>query len=314
MKKILPLIVLGLVLCLVIILNVDHKQQEKEAAEVLALEEQLRPFNVKRQQLKKKITDLAEEYQAARRPKATTQILFTELDPRVYEVCYPIMKEREITGLLALSSKQLPGEKNCMKVEQFEQLLEEGWDVCVRFDDSARLSTQWTSLKKQLKKLNIEEPTTVYFAKDKYNSNLDATIEKCGFQIVIHHGEDGAPLIQTDDEKGIWHLGAIELQGKEPRSRFMEAIEGKGNLVTLIGFTIAEELYEERPFRSIIDTCKEYEYKEELLVVSPEDARIHFQNRTDEAGEAEKQEYLKKKADLESQIQELDKQIQELQK
>ena len=167
MRKALPLVALGLVLCLVFILNFDRKQQEKAAAEVLALEEQLRPLNVKRQQLKQQIENLADEYQAARRPKATTQILFTELDPRVYEVCYPIMKEREFTGILAISSKQLPGEKNCMKVEQFEQLLEEGWSVCIRFDDSARLSTQWTSLKKQLKKLNIEEPTTVYFVKDK---------------------------------------------------------------------------------------------------------------------------------------------------
>jgi hypothetical protein len=314
MRKALPLVALGLVLCLVFILNVDHKQQEKAAAEVLALEEQLRPLNVKRQQLKQQIENLADEYQAARRPKATTQILFTELDPRVYEVCFPIMKEREITGLLALSSKQLPGEENCMKVEQFEQLLEEGWSVCVRFDDSARLSTQWTSLKKQLKKLNIEEPTTVYFPKEIYKSNLDATIEKCGFQIVIHQGEENKPLVQEKDEKGLWHLGAVGLKGKEPRIRFMDAINKKGNIITLVGFTLEEEMYMETSFTSLLDSCKDYERKEELLIGSPEDARLHFQNRTDEAGEVEKQEYLANKAELEAKLIELEKQIQELQK
>ena len=313
MKKALPMVALGLLLVMAIILWTDHRQKKEEAKEVLALEEELRPLNVRRQKIKKQLEEIAEAYEAGRRPKATTQILFTELEPRVYELCYPIMKEHEFTGVLALSDQQLPGAENCMTEEQFEELLDAGWSVCVRFDDSAHLNTQWNALKKKLKNFNIDAPTTAYFAEGIYSSELDTAIEKCGFTIAIHHGEDGLPLVQKNDETGIWHLGAVGIRGKEPRLRFMEAIDGKANIITLVGFSLTEEMYVEKSFRSLLDTCKDYEVSEDLLIGSPEDARIHFQSRTVEAGEAEKQAYLDKKAKLEAKLEEVEKQIEELQ-
>ena len=313
MKKVLPMVALGLLLVMVIILWTDHRQKKEEAKEVLALEEELRPLNVRRQKIKKQLEEIAEAYEAGRRPKATTQILFTQLEPRVYELCYPIMKEHEFTGVLALSEQQLPGAENCMTEEQFEELLDAGWSVCVRFDDSAQLNTQWNALKKKLKNFNIDAPTTVYFADGIYDSGLDATIEKCGFTIAIHHGEEGLPLVQKNDETGIWHLGAVGIRGKEPRLRFMEAIDGKANIITLVGFSLTEEMYVEKSFRSLLDTCKDYEVSEDLLLGSPEDARAHFQSRTVESGEAEKQAYLDKKAKLEAKLEEVEKQIEGLQ-
>lgn len=312
-RKILPKVALGLLLVMLLILWINQRQVNEEAKEALVLEEQIRPLNIKRQKLKKQLEELADGYEAGRRPKATTQILFTEPDTRVYELCYPIMKEHEFTGVLALSAQRLPGAENCMTEEQLKELIEAGWSICVRFDDTTRLNAQWTSLKKQLKELNIEEPTTVYFAAGVYNSGLDATIEKCGFTIAIHHGEEGLPLVQANDEAGIWHLGSVGLKGNEPRLRFMEAIEAKANIITLVGFSLEEEMYVEKSFRAMLDSCSDYEASEELIIGNPEDARIHFQSRTVEAGEAEKQEYLKQKEALEAELAEVEKQIEKMQ-
>lgn len=312
-RRILPKIALGLLLVLALILWINQRQVNEEAKEALVLEEQLRPLNVKRQKLKKQLEELADGYEAGRRPKATTQILFTEPDARVYELCYPIMKEYGFVGVVALSAERLPGVENCMTEEQLTELIQAGWSICVRFDHATRLNAQWTSLKKQLKELNIEEPTTVYFATGVYNSGLDATIEKCGFSIAIHHGEEDLPLVQPNDEAGVWHLGSVGLRGNEPRLRFMEAIEAKANIITLVGFSLEEEMYVERSFRSMLDSCSEYVAKEELLLGNSEDARLHFQSRTVEAGEAEKQEYLKQKQTLEAELEEVEKQMEKLQ-
>lgn len=313
MKKKLPIVTLILLAVLGILLWTDNRQKEQEAQEVLALEEQLRPLNVKRQKLKKQLEDVEEAYEASRRPKATTQILFTELDSRVYELCYPIMQEYEFVGVLALSAQQLPGGENCMTMEQFKELLDVGWGICVRFNDSTRLNTQWNSLKKELDKLNIDYPTTAYFVDGVYDSGLDNMIEQCDFTIVVHHGENALPLVQSSDESGIWHLGSVGLKGNAPRTRFLEAIAAKANLATLIGFSAEDEMYNEKSFRSLLDSCKDYETSEDLLIASTEDARAHFQSRTEEAGEAEKQEYLEKKAQLEAELAEIEKQIEELQ-
>lgn len=312
-RRILPKIALGLLLVLALILWINQRQVNKEAKEALTLEEQLRPLNIKRQKLKKQLEELSDGYEADRRPKATTQILFTEPDARVYELCYPIMKEYGFVGVIALSAEQLPGTENCMTEEQLTELIQDGWSVCARFDNSTRLNAQWTSLQKQFKKYNLDDPTTAYFASGVYGKGLDAVVAQCGFTIAIHHGEEGLPLVQPNDEEGIWHLGSVGLKGHEPRLRFTEAIEAKANIITLVGFSVAEETYVEKSFRSMLDSCKQYVAKEELMVSGCEDARLHFKNRTQEAAEADKQAYLQQKQVLEAELAELEKQIEKLQ-
>lgn len=307
------LVALGALLIVAVILWANQKHEDKEAKEAFALEEQLRPLTIKRNKLKQQLEELERTYEAERRPRATTQILFTDPDARVYEVCYPIMKEYGLSGVIALSADRLPGEGNCMSEEQLKELIQAGWGVCARFNNAARLSGQWTSLKQEFKKYNLNEPTTVYFKSGVYNKGLDAAIEQCGFTIVVHHGEEGLPLVQPKDEAGVWHLGSVGIKGHEPRLRFTEAIEGKANIITLVGFSVAEEMYVEKSFRSMLDSCKQYVAKEELMVGSCEDARVHFQNRTQEAAEADKQAYLQQKQVLEAELAELEKQIEKLQ-
>ena len=312
-RKTRRLIALGMLLVMAAILWANQVHEDKQEKEAFALEEQLRPLTIKRQKLKQQLDELEKKYEAERRPRATTQILFTEPDTKVYEQCYPIMKEYKLTGVIALSAGRLPGTENCMSEEQLKELMQAGWSVCARFDNAARLGTQWTTLKKEFKKYNLEEPNTVYFASGVYNKGLDATIEQCGFTIVVHHGEEGLPIVQANDEAGLWHLGSVGIKGHEPRLRFTEAIEGKANVITLVGFSLADEMYVEKSFRSLISTCSEYVIKDELIVGNMEDAHAHFKNRSTEAGEVDKQEYLQQKQVLDEELAKVEKEIEKLQ-
>lgn len=312
-RKTRRLIALSLLLIMAVILWANQMHEDKEAKEAFALEEQLRPLTIKRQKLKQQLEELEKKYEAERRPRATTQILFTEPDARVYELCYPIMKEYKLTGVIALSEERLPGVEGCMSEEQLKELIQAGWSICARFDNATRLGTQWTSLKKEFKKYNLDEPNTVYLASGVYNKGLDATIEQCGFTIVVHHGEEGLPIVQSNDEAGLWHLGSVGIKGHEPRLRFTEAIEGKANVITLVGFSLAEEMYVEKSFRSMISSCSQYVAKDELIVGSMEDARAHFKDRSTEVGEIDKQEYLQQKQVLDAQLVEVEKEIEKLQ-
>lgn len=313
-KRIWTTIALCLAFLLGIFLFVENRKSMQVSQELLSLEEQLRPLNVKKQNLARELKELDRNYEAIRRPKATAQLLFTEADSRVYEVCYPLMKEQKLTGVLALSENSFPGMEKCMTEQQFKELLDEGWSICARFNSSARLTSQWDSLKKKLESIDVEQPTTAYFANTIYNTNLDSTLTKCGFSIVVHHGEQKLSVVQPKDENGIWHIGSVGLKGQNPKILFFDALEKQANLVTLINFTSEDELYTEKPFNDFISTCSQRVALEELLVVSPEDARAHFQNRIEEANPEAKQEYLTKKQELQTELEKVQKEIEELQK
>lgn len=313
-KRMWTALALFLALLLGLFVFIENKKSMQASQELLSLEEKLRPLNVKKQNLTRELKELDRNYEASRRPKATAQLLFTEADSRVYEVCYPLMKEQKLTGVLALSEQSFPGMEKCMTEQQFKELLDEGWSICARFNSSARLTSQWDSLKKKLDAIDAELPTTAYFANTVYNTNLDSTLTKCGFSIVVHHGEQKLPVVQPKAENGIWHIGAVGLKGQNPKILFFDALEKQANLATLINFTSEDELYTERPFNDFISTCSQRVASEELLVVSPEDARAHFQNRIEEANPEAKQEYLTKKKELQTELEKVQKEIEELQK
>lgn len=311
-KKIAPLVItLILVVFLGIFLMDEKKDEEKQAAEYIEMTEQMRPLLVKQQKLERELEELEENYISERSPKGTTQVIFTEMDPRVYTEIYPIMAKYEFTGILSISLSEYPGAEGCMSVPQFKELINAGWTVSITWDTETKLSAWWMILTAKVQELGIEMPTTAYFKSGAYSSDVDATLKEKGITAVYHHGEEHS-LIQTTYEEELWHLGAVGLMGEKPRFRMEEAIEIKGNVAFLVGFEREDELYNENSFVSMLNFFDTYSVADELLVGSVQDMVAHYQMRNQEAQGDIETNYANKKAELEAELATVKQQIEEL--
>jgi len=311
-KKVVSIVTIVLVIAMGLLLWSASEQEQKEAARQEEIAEKRRPLLVKKAELEQQIIDLEKQYEANRLPKGTTQVLFTGLEADVFNICYPIMKEYEYTGVLALSLTQLPGMEGLMTIEQFQQLIGEGWDICVKWDAETPVKKWWPELQTQMRKLGLETGSVVYFTTGAYSKSLDATLQQMGFSIVVHHGEEHDSLIQTADEEGIWHLGAVGFMGEKPRVRLTESVTQKGNITFLVGFQLEDEKYNERSFRSMLSYFDSYEANLELIVSDMEMARQHYRDRMASYEDTKEEEYKQARASLEEELAAVEAELSEL--
>ncbi len=310
-KKIIAIVALACAVVLGFFLWSSNQQEKEQAKEYMKLSEKQRPLLVKKEEIKQRLADLEKEYEASRIPKGTTQVIFTGLESEVYSVCYPIMKEQEYTGTLALSVDQLPGMEGRMTIEQFQELISAGWDVCVKWDAASDVKKWWPEWEKQLARLGVEATAVAYFTSGMYSKDVDEELQNKGISIVVHHGEE-ASLIQTVDEEGLWHLGAVGLMGEKPKLRLREAVAQKGNITYLVGFELEDERYDERSFRAMLDCFKEYEGTSELLVSNMGESRQHYRERSDVYEQEKLEAYNQKKAEVEAELEAVEKELSEI--
>lgn len=311
-KKIVTGVTIVLAIAMGVLLWSASKQNQEEATRHKQMEEKRRPLLVKKEKLEQQIIDLEKEYEASRLPKATTQMLFTGLEAEVFDICYPIMKEYEYTGVLALSLTQLPGMEGRITVEQFQQLISEGWNICIKWDAETPVRKWWPELQKQIRQLGLETGSVVYFTTGTYSRSLDAQLQQMGFSIVVNHGEEQDSLFQLNDEEGIWHLGAVGFMGEKPKLKLTEAIAQKGNITYLVGFELEEEQYEERSFRSMLSYFGSCEANSELIVSDMETARQHYRERLVTYEQTKEEEYKRARALLEEEFAAVEEELSKL--
>ena len=311
-KRIAAIITLILVVGLGVFLCSVNKREQEQALKYEEMDDARRPLTVKKQQIEQQLVELKDAYEADKMSKGTTQVIFTGLEEEIFSVCYPIMQQFEYMGTLAISLTQLPGMEGLMTVEQFQQLIDEGWDICVKWDSQTPVNHWWKELQNKMQQLGLESCSVVYFTAGTYKSSLDASLQAMGFTIVVHHGEESDSLIQQNEEEGLWHLGAVGLMGEKPKLRLNEAIAQKGNITYLVGFELEDEMYNERSFRSMLSYFDTYEANKELKVLNIEDARQHYRERVGIHDQEKENEYEKEKARLEEELAVIEEELSKL--
>ena len=312
MRKLIYIGTIALVVALGLFLWGVKQEEKKEKARVEAWEKERRPLEVKKEKLEKELSELNREYQNFTMPKATTQFLFAELDPKLYSACYPLMKKMGYTGTLILSSTQLPGMEGCISTEQFQELVNDGWDVCVQWDDGQSVSRWWPKLQAELTKLKIKVGKAVYFPKGTYRTELDKNIQQMGFSIAICEKEDQESPLQSQYEEGVWHIGAMGIMTEKPKIWLMEAIGQDSNVAFVVGFKQEHQLYNAGTFERMLKLIQEYELSGDMLVYDIEKTREYYHSRENGISAEVEAAYQTEKARLEKEIQTVKAQLKEI--
>ena len=210
-----------------------REEQKRAESQLLyeQMEEELRPLSVEMYDLENKLEELEKDYNSEQQGMGSLIFLFTDLDEIIYTDIFPQMQEYGFTGVLCLSADHIPGNEGCLTQPQLEELMAAGWECCLVWEEEMEYE-EWASVCQEVEEAaGIETPDTVYTMADTYNRDLDRFFEEQGFSAVIHHGEEALPLVQTDLEEGIWHLGAVAWIQNGAGSLLASAASQGGNLV-----------------------------------------------------------------------------------
>ncbi len=255
---------------------------------------------------------------------ATMTMVVTALDEMLYTTVYPIFKGTSrynskneslaLVGTVCLSDTELPGGEGNITLEQFEELMDEGWTAAIHIDhkDASDLPGYLDKLAGELSALGISMPNTAYFISGAYNTDLDAALFNHGIRNVIHHEERGLDLIGTDLESAMWRAGDIGWNSPGvANASFTALISSAGSLVFSLGF---EEWDSTRrfvgddmgnaSFSRMLDKFRECVRSESMLVGSLSDGK--------EAYREHNAEYLRLSPTLEPRRRELQAKIDDV--
>lgn len=311
MKKVAVILALVGAAVLSVLLWQTDKKEKQQSVQFEQMEKELAPLNVQKRELEKQIAVL--DTQAAQKieKKGTVIVLFTEARKEVYTQAYPIMKKYGYPGVVAISNEQFPGEEGCMSVSQFKALLKEGWSYAIRWEDDSDIGKWHEEMEKKLKKLKLQKSDVMYFTSGTYKKEVDEKLVKLGYQMVAHHGEEGLSVIPKTIEGPLWYPGVYGMQGNSPRAQLEEAIERSSNIVYGVGFTKIDEMFDKSTFESMLSRFRDYENERQLTVTDFSGALKYRQKFAKQVNKSESEQRVERKK-LESQIEEIEKQIDQL--
>ncbi len=222
--------------------------------------------------LRDEIAALTEEYQLRIDGSACLTFVCTELTESVFTEIYPIMQAQGYCGMLAVSQVQLPGEADCITLEQCHRMMADGWEVCLLWDGEIPLEQWLPQMQECLQARGFAMPQAVYFERDTYTGAYDALLAEYDVTAVIHHQEEGLPCVSTEMEEGMQHIGAVGWNQTGASDRLAEAAHSGGVLV----FTIGEPyVYGASQFGKMLDKTAEYSDAQRLLVAALSAVKAH---------------------------------------
>lgn len=288
----------------------DRQAEKEQQAQAEAMEKELRPLEVERRRLQQELDDIDRTYEEESQGVASLVILFTDLDEIIYTDIFPRMSTYGFTGVLAISEEYFPGHTGCMNWEQFRELTSAGWKCCFRWESGMDADEWMASCRQLAREARIGMPETVYFPGNTYNGTQDDFLEEQNFTVVVHHSEENLPLTISENEKGLWHSGAVAWNQDGVVSILSDLTSQKGDLVFTVGSDSQSEEYEENGYTYMLQMLNKYCGAGDLMVTDLQGA-VEYRREL-EAGQADlEKNHMDQGEELEQQIKELDEKIDE---
>lgn len=216
--------------------NADSQKMEE-------LYDRVEPLQQQKDELLKQKEKLTEDLTKDSRDPSTVQFLFRELNSEIYTDAYPLMRERNVVGVLGVSGEmyQYPDGPYMITSEQFSRLLKDGWSSCYMYSHTYDLGTQITANENILSNTifgRLPFPTAIYFsdASDYVPEQMDPILKAHGIDTVILDADDGRSLAVTE-VGDIWVTGARpwSYTGVSNDIEYLARTDG-GNLTFTVSF------------------------------------------------------------------------------
>jgi len=265
-----------------------HRTNQKDKQRIDDLYAMVEPLQQQREELAHERDGMDAEYAFQMKDSSTIELLFRELDVRIFSDIYPRMRDKGIIGVLGVSPLQVPGMEGKLSVEEYSRLMVDGWGTCLVYEQPEIIQEQpvveeehenseeeevqeqepiqpqpqeplsfadWYSLVSQdLLSKGFQMPTVIYFPNNDYDSGMDTQLLSYGINTVIVPVEDAMSIAVEEVSEGIWHTGAMpwNYTGITNDLSRLEKTDG-GNVCFTISFSDMWDAYEEKGYDSLLD-------------------------------------------------------------
>ena len=252
-----------------------YKLEGEDSARIAQLYSQAEPLEREREELTQQRDNLPKQYALEFRDYATTELFFPKMENLIYNQAYPLMRERNIVGVLGISPSTYPDNWNTLTKDQVKALLADGWGMCMVYEYAwGDWNYFFNTVEALCTAYEIPMPDSIYYPGNDYKPEDDAILKEHGVKTVIVKASDGRSGTVMDVTADLWFTGAMAYgyTGYDIDLELLGRTDG-GNLtytVTLTGEWVdkngkSKETKEEKAFTDFLDKLKEYLYFESPL-------------------------------------------------
>ncbi|MBO5568083.1 MAG: hypothetical protein J6A79_04005, partial [Clostridia bacterium] len=206
--------IIGLILVLALMagggyyLLITERDEGDKMGELYA---EVEPLAKERDDLLHEMDDMETNLALKTRDYATFEILFTELNSEIFNTAYPVMRDHDVVGVLALNYQEAPFYYGKLTVDEVLHLTNDGWGTCLLMDRSlGGFKSFWDGFKRMLETYKIPIPTSVYIADPElYDPSMDEYFLEAGITTLIFNGTDGRTNTVTDLTTPLWTTYAM---------------------------------------------------------------------------------------------------------
>lgn len=259
--------VLAIILVLVLIgagglYLLRYDQQDKDKMKELYA--QVEPLQRQREALVAERAQLDSDYALMMRDPATVQIIFRELDDKLFADAYPVMRDHGIVGIVGLSIAQYPGRHHQLSQEQYLHLLKDGWGSCYVFEKGYSLNSWLYQMEAFVDRDHYERPTAIFFPDNTYKEEMLDILREHGVSTVILPGETGRAVSVADLQGEFWYTTAMpwNYTGVNADMDLLARTDG-ANLVYTVSFSNLWDAFDKDAFSAMLDSWEDKLEKED---------------------------------------------------
>jgi len=324
-KIVLILTVAALLVVSSILYRQDRKENSERIQSISSVSKQASELERQIDVLKRK-AESSGKNKTFENPPATVELLIEAPTTYVFTSLQPFMEDYDFVPVIAVNSVNFPGENGMMTQEQFLQLMDRGWRVCMRrdLDDMGPVDAERTELEGRLNELELTGPEVIWFSPHSEATSSDAAIpesgresgadvsedelKNAGYRIAVSLHEKADKNNAWIDPAELWRTDSVSVESEDAWQLLQATEENGGNLVITVDPHKLEagELFED-DIQRVLDYCRRQGDK--LQMTSLSDA---FEKHS--MTEIQLKEYREQTSSRESAEQEIRRLEEELQK
>lgn len=208
------------------------------------------------------------------------QVMFTfdYITRSIYEVAYPMMKERDIQGVVAVPADNV-GNADRLTYEELKEMQEDGWEIASMSNDWQPLAGQSENIQRKrmeranrlLKENGLGEPAALMYPKGFCDDTTIALAEELHDISFVRYGESEAGLSQSAI-MGPQFVNRSRPNTPEAAANQMGPAAAYNGLYTIAHSKIGPNAENTRSeFRAILDEVQKRKQRGELEVVTASD-------------------------------------------
>ena len=293
-----------------------QQQNDVEQERLTQIRYEMLELDTKKTELLNKQKKLEESFAEKKRRSYSMIPVFITPDRNVFPKVVDLIKQYGWKGMLGLSSDMIPGNDDAIPLNLYYELVKDGWESCIYWDDDGELSDYLNSIRRELDSKDIEFPETIMFEKYSYSEEYDRLLEDYGINTVICYADDdNLNLSQRQTNNGLRELACSEWN-RRSFDRFASTAYSQGGVFCTSCYNSNEDV---ESSLSEIEHFFEYLYKatlsdEKFLISNASDAIRVNENEVEGAFVSERdiKEYKNQMKEISEEIDLIDRKRQGL--